>query len=102
MLTLFPGTVDVDKWERCFGDPPPEVEGIPITRHWLIPSNRRPTSKETPEKYEAYVDLEPSTWTKIRIEVRGTQARQPRAAWRSGSTSARRHTSATSPSPVAT
>ena len=44
MLTLFPGTVDVDKWERCFGDPPPEVEGIPITRHWLIPSNRRPTS----------------------------------------------------------
>jgi hypothetical protein len=31
--------------------------------------------KETPEKYEAYVDLEPATWTKIRIEVRGTQAR---------------------------
>lgn len=31
--------------------------------------------KETPEKYEAYVDLEPATWTKIRIEARGTQAR---------------------------
>jgi hypothetical protein len=31
--------------------------------------------KETPEKYEAYVDLVPATWTKIRIEVRGTQAR---------------------------
>lgn len=31
--------------------------------------------KETPEKYEAYVDLEPATWTKIRIEVGGTQAR---------------------------
>jgi hypothetical protein len=31
--------------------------------------------KETPEKYEAYVDLVPATWTKIKIEVRGTQAR---------------------------
>ena len=31
--------------------------------------------RETPSKYESYVDLEPDTWTKIRIEVRGTQAR---------------------------
>jgi len=31
--------------------------------------------KETPEKYEAYVDLEPGVWTKVRIEVRGEQAR---------------------------
>jgi hypothetical protein len=31
--------------------------------------------KETPEKYEAYVDLVPATWTKVRIEVRGSQAR---------------------------
>jgi len=31
--------------------------------------------KETPEKYEAYVDLVPATWTKIKIEVRDTQAR---------------------------
>jgi hypothetical protein len=31
--------------------------------------------KETPSKYEAYVDLEPDTWTKIKIEVRGQQAR---------------------------
>ncbi len=31
--------------------------------------------KETPEKYEAYVDLEPGVWTKIKIEVRGEQAR---------------------------
>lgn len=30
---------------------------------------------ETPEKYESYVDLVPATWTKIKIEVRGTQAR---------------------------
>ena len=30
--------------------------------------------QETPSKYEAYVDLVPGTWTKIKIEVRGEQA----------------------------
>lgn len=31
--------------------------------------------KETPSKYEAYVDLVAGTWTKIKIEVRGEHAR---------------------------
>jgi len=31
--------------------------------------------RETPSRYEAYVDLLPDAWTKIRIEVRGAQAR---------------------------
>jgi len=31
--------------------------------------------KETPGKYESYVDLLPDTWTKVRIEVRGDHAR---------------------------
>jgi hypothetical protein len=31
--------------------------------------------RETPSRYEAYVDLVPDTWTKIRIDVRGAQAR---------------------------
>ncbi len=31
--------------------------------------------KETPGRYEAYVDLVPGAWTKIRIEVRGASAR---------------------------
>lgn len=31
--------------------------------------------KETPERYESYVDLVPGAWTKIRIEVRGDKAR---------------------------
>ena len=31
--------------------------------------------KETPAKYESYVDLVPDKWTKIRIEVRGGRAR---------------------------
>ena len=31
--------------------------------------------KETPSRYESYVDLVPGEWTKIRIEVRGDKAR---------------------------
>ena len=31
--------------------------------------------KETPEKNESYVDLEPDAWTKVKIEVQGDQAR---------------------------
>lgn len=31
--------------------------------------------RETPSRYESYVDLEPGVWTKIRIEVRGDTAR---------------------------
>jgi hypothetical protein len=31
--------------------------------------------KETPEKYETYVDLVPGEWTKVRIEVTGGKAR---------------------------
>ena len=31
--------------------------------------------KESPEKYESYVDLEPGVWTKVRITVEGTKAR---------------------------
>jgi hypothetical protein len=31
--------------------------------------------KETPSRYEAYVDLVPGEWTKVKIEVRGDKAR---------------------------
>jgi hypothetical protein len=31
--------------------------------------------KETPSKYEAYVDLQPNVWTPIKIEVKGDKAR---------------------------
>ncbi len=42
MLTPFPGTIDFDKWEKSFVDGPPMFEGTPLTRHWLIPAERRP------------------------------------------------------------
>lgn len=31
--------------------------------------------RETPSKYESYVDLQPGVWTRIRIEVQGDRAR---------------------------
>ncbi len=42
MLTPFPGTLDFDKWEKTFGGEPPVVDGVPITRHWLISPPHRP------------------------------------------------------------
>jgi tRNA A37 methylthiotransferase MiaB len=41
MLTPFPGTIDFGKWEKEFGDGP-KVDGVPLTRYWLIPSSKRP------------------------------------------------------------
>ncbi len=42
MLTPFCGTVDFERWEKSLGDQPPAVDGIPITRYWLIPADKRP------------------------------------------------------------
>jgi radical SAM superfamily enzyme YgiQ (UPF0313 family) len=42
MLTPYPGTVDFERWERELGGDAPNVSGIPVTRHWLIPQANRP------------------------------------------------------------
>ena len=41
-LTPFPGTVDFARWEKAMENNPTRIDGIPITRHWLIPQARRP------------------------------------------------------------
>jgi radical SAM superfamily enzyme YgiQ (UPF0313 family) len=41
MLQPLPGTVDFAKWEREATDVP-IVDGVPLTRYWLIPPERRP------------------------------------------------------------
>jgi radical SAM superfamily enzyme YgiQ (UPF0313 family) len=42
MLTPFPGTLDFASWEKSLGEDPPQVGGVPISRHWLIPQANRP------------------------------------------------------------
>jgi hypothetical protein len=41
MLTPFPGTLDFATWEREAKDAT-TIDGIPLTRYWLIPSSKRP------------------------------------------------------------
>ena len=41
-LTPFPGTLDFERWEREQGDNMISVDGIPVSRHWLIPQAKRP------------------------------------------------------------
>jgi radical SAM superfamily enzyme YgiQ (UPF0313 family) len=42
MLTPFPGTVDFAKWEEKMAGDATRIDGVPLTRYWLIPSHRRP------------------------------------------------------------
>jgi hypothetical protein len=42
LLTPFPGTLDFERWAADEANRTNCVEGIPITRHWLIPQHRRP------------------------------------------------------------
>jgi hypothetical protein len=41
MLQPLPGTIDFGKWERDATDVP-TIDGVPLTRYWLIPPERRP------------------------------------------------------------
>jgi len=41
MLTPFPGTVDFARWEQQDSSKQ-MVDGVPLSRYWLIPSSRRP------------------------------------------------------------
>ena len=42
MMTPFPGTVDFNRWEKEQAKSPTLVDGVPITRYWLIPIAVRP------------------------------------------------------------
>jgi radical SAM superfamily enzyme YgiQ (UPF0313 family) len=42
MMTPFPGTVDFERWEKAEQANPTLVDGIPMTRYWLIPAHKRP------------------------------------------------------------
>ena len=42
MLTPYPGTIDFQQWETKMAADPVHINGIPVTRHWLIPQENRP------------------------------------------------------------
>ena len=42
MLTPFPGTLDFAAWEKSLGPDSPHIDGTPVSRHWLIPQEKRP------------------------------------------------------------
>lgn len=42
MMTPFPGTVDFARWEKEQEKSPTLIDGVPITRYWLIPIAVRP------------------------------------------------------------
>jgi hypothetical protein len=42
ILTPFPGTIDFAKWEKTVDVSTSNVNGIPLTRRWLIPQESRP------------------------------------------------------------
>jgi radical SAM superfamily enzyme YgiQ (UPF0313 family) len=42
LLTPFPGTIDFEKWAAKPENHETKVDGIPVTRHWLIPQEKRP------------------------------------------------------------
>ena len=41
-MTPFPGTIDFERWEKDTDGNSEHIDGIPITRYWLIPGYRRP------------------------------------------------------------
>jgi radical SAM superfamily enzyme YgiQ (UPF0313 family) len=42
MLTPYPGTLDYAAWEKTIDPNVEQVNGVPVTRHWLIPQEVRP------------------------------------------------------------
>jgi radical SAM superfamily enzyme YgiQ (UPF0313 family) len=42
MLTPFPGTVDFERWEKSQKHEGASVNGVPLSRYWLIPAALRP------------------------------------------------------------
>ncbi len=79
MLTPFPGTVDFERWEREMTGRALAVDGIPVTRHWLIPQARRPKvytehpcmgpdeiRQRTQQVWDAFYAL-PRVWARSRV-----------------------------------
>jgi radical SAM superfamily enzyme YgiQ (UPF0313 family) len=87
MLTPFPGTLDFATWEKGLGAEPPRINGIPVSRHWLIPQAQRPKvymdhpamsadeiRRRTQAVWDRFYSL-PSVWNRSRGAVGSLKAR---------------------------
>ena len=86
ILTPFPGTVDFERWEKKMESDPTRIEGIPLTRYWLLPkavrhqmclSHPRMSSEEIRQRTQAAWDRFyslPLIWVRSR-SVRSLRAR---------------------------
>lgn len=61
-MTPYPGTVDFQHWEKAQGESVEQVDGVPITRYWLIPALRRP---------KLYTSHPTMTMEEIRLRTQG-------------------------------
>jgi radical SAM superfamily enzyme YgiQ (UPF0313 family) len=61
-MTPYPGTVDFQRWEKEKGADMPVVDGIPLSRYWLIPALRRP---------KLYSDHPTMSMDEIRLRTQG-------------------------------
>ena len=62
LLTPFPGTIDFEKWAADSANHETVVDGVPITRHWLIPQHKRP------KVYSPHPTMSPE---EIRVRTQG-------------------------------
>jgi radical SAM superfamily enzyme YgiQ (UPF0313 family) len=87
MLQPLPGTLDFAAWEKSVGEHVPQVEGVPLTRYWLIPAATRPKvyvdhaamdadeiRRRTQAVWDQFYSL-PNIWKRSRGVVRSLKAR---------------------------
>ena len=79
MLTPYPGTIDFMRWEKEQDKSPSEIDGVRLTRYWLLPREHRPKlcmphptmSQEsvrlgTLEAWTRFYSL-PSIWSRAKV-----------------------------------
>jgi radical SAM superfamily enzyme YgiQ (UPF0313 family) len=87
MLQPLPGTLDYAAWAESLGDAATRVDGIPLTRYWLLPPTSRPKvyiehprmnpdeiRRRTQAVWDRFYSL-PNTWRRSRGATRSLKAR---------------------------
>ena len=89
LLTPFPGTVDFEKWAAEENRRGTNVDGVPVTQHWLIPEDRRP-KVYTPHPTMSLEDIRVGTqrawdrfysWPRVWARSRVVQSMRARLAF---------------------